>query len=208
MGFWESLSTYWYLALLLVAAVIGTLILVRKAAQASARARKERNALQAETFKRTQAKQLFLQAEGSQLAELQAETLVFGAAAVVEAWLQKQPDINGAYQTLPQSAQAVYALYYVLEDLPQGLSKFFKNNGKPLTTTARDAVQTVWGAAAGAVFAQMYTAFDEEDETTSLIKQAVADWDSRFANAIQPQECLAKTAQYVLQHEAELRAPF
>ena len=63
------------------------------------------------------------------------------------------------------------------------LSRFFRLNGKPLTSSALDAARHTFDAPTLALFETGYKMFDSDDETTSSLPADVDALDRDFAAA-------------------------
>jgi hypothetical protein len=88
--------------------------------------------------------------------------------------------MQAAYGALPEPRRLVYALGYVVQDGREHLSGFFRKNGQPLTAAALEAVRRLLGGECAAVFEREYDAFDEANETVSLVKGDIAAADARW----------------------------
>jgi len=108
------------------------------------------------------------------------ERLVEGVCCSIQMALEAQPDMQGAYDALPEPRRLVYALGYVIQDGRGALSEFFRRNGQPLTGTALEAVQRLVGGEYAVIFQGEYDAFDEANETASLVKGDITAADARF----------------------------
>ena len=174
----DALRQYWYLGIALIAAVILTLWVIKKAAQASSRAHAEREA----QMKKLEYESGVLK-EFSKLSE---EKRAFdGVAMNIQRYLEKQSNMNAAFSALSDSQKQIYALYYLIDDSKKGLSEFFKCNSAPLTPAAREAVDSLFPADAAKAFDSEYRAYDPDDEDTSLIPAEIEKNDAEYAEAMQ-----------------------
>lgn len=127
--------------------------------------------------------------------------LVEGICCHIQMRLEKAEDMNAAFAALPLWEQHIYALGYVCTDTRKGLGHFFRANGKPLTTVARNAVQTLIGGEYAALFTAADAAFDEENEAVSFDKQALAEREQAFAALLQTSgedALFARAKEYIL----------
>lgn len=193
----SAIQEYWYLSLAFVAISILTVFVVFKAYKASAQAGAERNKV-IERLKyenRTRAAFASLTRELAETAEPKA--LFDGVALNIQAGLEKESDMNAAFEKLTTPQQYIYALYYVLLDGSQKLSEFFKMNGKPLTPIAGEAVRQILGCKAGELYNEEYAAFDGDNEDVSLITTEIKQKDQAFAAFLEQIDANALAAGYI-----------
>lgn len=192
-----AITEYWYFSLVFVAVSILTVFVCFKAYKASAKVRAERGKV-IERLKyenRTRAEFADLTIERIETAEPKA--LFDGVALNIQAGLEKESDMNAAFEKLTASQQYIYALYYVLLDGSQKLSEFFKMNGKPLTPVAGEAVRLVLGCKAAELYNDEYAAFDGDNEDVSLIKAEIQQKDLAFAALLEQMDAYALAAGYI-----------
>ncbi|MGN0527237.1 MAG: hypothetical protein ACI4IF_07350 [Acutalibacteraceae bacterium] len=133
----------WYLWLILLVAVILTVFVSVKAAKAS-KIRRERLKKEAEIWQRDyDLRQNFSVLTENKLSETEKSELLHGVAMNIQVSLEKESNMNNAFNSLPIEKQYVYALEYFDEDAKTDLKTFFKNNGAPLTTVISDALKAV-----------------------------------------------------------------
>ncbi len=193
----DYLLHYWYFTLALLALLVFTGFVWRKALRAAKRGRAARNELFEKMKYQNEARRWFRALQEEDLAAAENQRLFDGAALAVQEDLERSGHMDSAFQDLPQAQQWVYALYYLMEDAATSLSHFFKQNGKPLTPSAKEAVRAVLGEEAAAIFNPMYQAFDEEDEEASLITAQLHEGDDAFAAYLAQTDTAALTAQYI-----------
>lgn len=193
----SAVLEYWYLSLVFVAVSVLTVFVVFKAYKASAQVGAERKKV-IERLKyenRTRAAFANLTSELAQAAEVKA--LFDGVALNIQAGLEKESDMNAAFEKLTTPQQYIYALYYVLLDGSQKLSEFFKKNGKPLTPIAGEAVHLIFGCKAGELYNDEYAAFDGDNEDISLITAEIQQKDQAFATFLEQTNANALAAGYI-----------
>jgi hypothetical protein len=126
-----------------------------------------------------------------------------GFALDLQSKLQYEPEQTAAYAALPEHSRQVYALYFALEDEPGKLSGFFSGFGKPLTADAYEAMRRFAGGEQADIFGKMYSAYDPDDESASLIPANVDRWDESFARALDMESIYSRAADCV---RGELKA--
>lgn len=181
----DALRQYWYLALALVAAVILTLWVIKKAAQASSKAHAEREAQMKKLEYESGVLKEFFDINEEKLRSADPKRAFDGVAMNIQRYLEKQSNMNAAFSALSDAQKQVYALYYLADDSQKGLSEFFKCNSAPLTPAAREAVDSLFPADAAKAFDSEYMAYDPDDEVTSLIPAEIEKNDAEYAKAMQ-----------------------
>ena len=174
----EALRQYWYLGIALIATVILTLWVIKKAAQASSRAHAEREAQMKKLEYESGVLKEFSELSEEKLRNADSKRAFDGVAMNIQRYLEKQSNMNAAFSALSDSQKQIYALYYLIDDSKKGLSEFFKCNSAPLTPAAREAVDSLFPADAA-------KAFDPDDEDTSLIPAEIEKNDAEYAEAMQ-----------------------
>lgn len=106
--------------------------------------------------------------------------LIVGMCANVQMSIEKAEDINAAFAELSQAKRNIYCLGYVFEDSQKGLSNFFRSNGEPLLSTAKNAVDELLDGAFAKIFNSEFIMLDENDETTSVNEEKLAELDGEF----------------------------
>lgn len=106
--------------------------------------------------------------------------LIVGMCANVQMSIEKAEDINAAFAELSQTKRNIYCLGYVFEDSQKGLSNFFRSNGEPLLSTAKNAVDELLDGAFAKIFNSEFIMLDENDETTSVNEERLAELDGEF----------------------------
>ncbi|MDR2686131.1 MAG: hypothetical protein LBB75_00125 [Oscillospiraceae bacterium] len=177
----QSMREYPALYAVVAGAAALCLFLWVMAVRSSRRRRGERDALIAALEYEKELRAQFKAVTRQQLIDTPPGRLVEGLCCGIQARLEKEPDMQAAYDALPQARRLVYALGYVLQDGREALSGFFRKNGQPLTRAALEAAWCLVGGEYAEIFQREYDAFDEDNEQVSLVRQAVAADDARFA---------------------------
>lgn len=106
--------------------------------------------------------------------------LIVGMCANVQMSIEKAEDINAAFAELSQTKRNIYCLGYLFEDSQKDLSNFFRSNGEPLLSTAKNAVDELLGGDFAKIFNSEFIMLDENDETTSVNEERLAELDGEF----------------------------
>lgn len=126
----DALRQYWYLGIALIAAVILTLWVIKKAAQASSRAHAEREAQMKKLEYESGVLKEFSELSEEKLRNADSKRAFDGVAMNIQRYLEKQSNMNAAFSALSDSQRQIYALYYLIDDSKKGLSEF--SNATPL----------------------------------------------------------------------------
>lgn len=176
----KAFIDYWYLTLILIGTIILTIYVCVRAGRAASKRNAERNKILEKLKYEKEVKEEFAALSASEAMRHDPKRLVDGAALSVQQALEKLPDMLPAFSALSEPVKQIYALYYVIDDSAEGLSKFFEANGKPLTPFALSAVEQLAGGEAAEIFAAEYGAFDSENEEVSFIPAEIKELDKRF----------------------------
>jgi len=181
--FLQSIQEYPTLYMILLAAVAACIVLWVLAMRSAKKRRAKRDALIAGLERERALRREFEAPTRQQLADAPPERLLEGLCARIQARLEDEKDLRAAYDALPELQRHVYALGYIVQDGREALSGFFKANGPPLTDAALEAVLRFLDGPSADIFRQEFDAFDERNETTSLICETIdaldAQWQSQ-----------------------------
>jgi len=197
---WQAIIEYWQLSIAFVAVSILTVFVSIKAAKAAGRTKLERQKVIDRLKYENKTRAEFAELTIELIESSQAKELFDGVALNIQADLEKASDMNAAFENLTAPQRNIYALYYVLTDGAKKLSEFFKMNGKPLTDTAAEAVQLIFGCKVYELYTKEYRAFDEDNEEVSLIKDDIEKADAAFAQLMEQTDVYALTAAYIKQN--------
>lgn len=194
----ESITRYWYLWLALAALVVALVIVMRKAS-AAMKKRNETMRQQAEFAERFKLLVEKYSALDETLADASDDAeLAEGITAALQYKLEKSDNPDEEYKNADLWKREVYALYYFSEDCKQSLSYFFKNNGEPLPSVLREGLKSIGYDKIYSTVAQMYSMYDENNESVSLDKNRVAELDKKFMENYNESEFFNLVKKYVL----------
>jgi len=176
----QSVIEYPVLYILVLAALLLCVFLWAVAMRAARRRRGEKDALIAALEYEKALREAFQTVTREMLEDTPPERLVEGVCCSIQMNLEAHSDMQAAYDALPEPRRLIYALGYVIQDGREALSGFFRRNGQPLTGAALEAVRRLVGGESAAVFESEYDAFDEANETVSLVKGDIAAADARW----------------------------
>lgn len=186
----------WYYWLILLASII-LLIFVWRKVSISSRERRERMKKEAAIWKRDyDLRQKFTVLTAERLKETEDNQLIHGVAMNIQVELEKANDMSEAFEDLPFEKKAVYALEYFDEDAKNGLSSFFKNNGKPLTPVIPDALKEI-GAEKYIASVKTLLPMYDPDSDVSIDYGVIAKTDEEFAALYNSDELCRLTGAYI-----------
>lgn len=196
----QAIMDYWQLSIAFVVISVITVFVCIKAAQASKKTRAARDIIIDRLKYENKVRNDFKHLTPELMASAEARALVDGIALNIQADLEKQSDMNAAFENLTQPQKYIYALYYLLVDGARKLSEFFKMNGKPLTDYAGEAVGQIIGCKAQELYNDEYAAYDEDNEEVSLIIPQIEEKDAAFALLMKQTDGYALAAAYIKQN--------
>jgi len=196
----QSIEEYPVLYMVILGVAVLCLFLWAIAMRAARRRRGEKEALIAVLEYEKELRRQFKTVTQQMLIDTPPDRLVEGVCCNIQMALEAQPDMQAAYDALPEPRRLVYALGYVAQDGRESLSGFFRRNGQPLTKAALEAVWRLLGGECAAVFEGEYDAFDEANETVSLVKGDIAAADARWEALTRErgEELYAEAREYIL----------
>ena len=193
----EAFKEYWYLTLLLIVLVIVTCWVISKAWKASAKSREIREAQIKRMEYEKSVFEEFKEFDAEKLLSSDSKRAFDGIALNIQSNLEKQKNIEAAFEVLTDAQKHIYALYYLAEDSQKGLSEFFKCNGVPLTPVALEGVRKLLPDLAVEAFEKEYAAYDPEDEEASIIPSEIAQFDEKYAKAVENFDFYKTCVEYI-----------
>lgn len=178
----HAFAEYKVLSLILLAAVVLMVFAWSKALRAAKKHNAEREAILAKLAEEKELRETYAHLTPALVQSADVPQMVRGIALGLQAELEQATDVNASFLSLPAAQQDVYALNFVFFEDADTLSRFFRLNGKPLTTAARDAAARVFDPRTAALFDKGYRMFDDADETTSALPADVDALDRAFAD--------------------------
>jgi len=196
----QSIEEFPVLYMIILGVAVLCVVLWVIAMRAARRRRGEKEALIAVLEYEKELRAQFKTVTQQMLIDTPPERLVEGMCCSIQMDLEAQPDMQAAYDALPEPRRLIYALGYVAQDGRGALSEFFRRNGQPLTKAALEAVWRLLGVEYAAIFEGEYDAFDEENETVSLVKGDISAADARWEALVleQGEDLYAEAKQYIL----------
>lgn len=195
----SAFGDYPKLTLVLVIAVVLTVFVCIMAGRASRKMSKKRDAELQRIKEEVRLREKFSSVDRKSVLEADCKELLKGLSSNIQIKIEKEADIKEAFNALPKEKQFVYALNYVFCEDADSLSSFFRLNGKPLTTAAKDAFCEIVGGDESKLFERAYTMFDEDDETTSVTAKEIEENNEAFTK-IDLNKVFGEIREYISDH--------
>lgn len=202
--FFVFLSAHWYWAVIIIVLIIAAVIMWIKAIAASQKSREAREAEIARLEKEKALRNEFKTIDEDTFNIGDNEKILYGIAANIQMYLEKQTDMNSAFESLPVEKKYVYSLNYVFEDGKDSqLSQFFRANGQPLTGEAKKAVEAVIGGKFSEIFTSLYSMIDDDCEDASYDSYKIVECDKKYEEIMSAEknEIFSKIADYIRENE-------
>lgn len=197
----ESLTTYWYLYLALVALIVLSVFAWGKAMKASRRHReqveKEIKAIEKERHLRETYNTLTAEV----IENADEDELLEGISTFVQMRVEKSADINAEFAKFPDEFREMYALNFFCEDIDVSLSSFFRNNGEPLVSLAVPALRRIGADKAANIVNEQFKMFDDRNESVSYDVKRIEELDRKFAELDEAKNLRRTAADYIKKNQ-------
>lgn len=188
---------YWYLWVIFAVLCIVTVLVLRKASRALQAHNAEKEQFLKEIERMKALKEEFRNADAEQIQNTVPARLLEGINAVLQYKIERAENPEACFANMSKPQQYVYTLYYFAEDVEQGLSFFFKNNGEPLIHLADEALSAIGAESLVPTVAAVYAMFDENNEAVSLDPEKLTELDVQFAEKYSKAIVLEQTKTYI-----------
>lgn len=197
---------YWYLWLIFIVLCVVTAFVFKKASGALQQHNSDTKKMYDEIERLKTLKEKYKNADAQEIAEAEADELLAGMCAVLQAKIERAENANECFCALSVPQKAIYTLQFFLEDCTENLSAFFKMNGEPLTGALPAALSAIGETVLSSIVNDMYAMFDENNEDISLDKAEIARLDSVFSEKFDRERVLLLAKNYIQTHFAEILA--
>ncbi|MBR4451859.1 MAG: hypothetical protein IKS39_08495 [Clostridia bacterium] len=166
-------------AVLVIAAIIAAVVIFIKVAAASERrARNNQKYIKKlEEDKKLREKYSSLSAE--LISSSAPEELFRGVGLNLLKRVADKPDMQSEFDSLTEDQKLIYSAFVFAEDSAEGMSNFFKLNGKPVTGYALKAAQTFFDSDFASLVKFEYDAYDGDNEEVSCIPSEIEEADNK-----------------------------
>lgn len=194
----DIVKQYWYLWLILLVLVVALIFMMIKASSAmkkrNERIEREREFIEKFKFLVSKYSELDITlVESSDPAELTE-----GVATALQYKLEKSTNPDEEYNNTEQWKREVYALHYFSEDCNKSLSYFFKINGEPLPSILLNGLKSIGYDKIYPIVSQMYSMYDEHNESVSIDKVKISQLDEKFKNIFDTEVFFSCIKKYIL----------
>lgn len=137
----------------------------------------------------------FKDADEDFLRKAEPRELIAGLAILVQAKVEKADDPVALFETFPEKDRYAYCLDIFLTDTEEALSHFFRNNGRPVTNTAVEALRQL-GLLTESV-EKVFLMLDEDTEV-SFDAEFIKSADEEFMNTFDKTAATNRIREYLL----------
>lgn len=182
---------------ILAALAVITVFVCIKAANAFSKQRKLNNEIVEKLKADTALRKEFDELTEEKAAKADDERLFKGVALGISRRIEKSENILKEFEALNDSQRIIYSLYFVFEDGSEKLDKFFRTNGTPLTDFALKGAQKLFPEKAAQAFNNEFDAFDENNESASIIPANIERDNAAFSEFINSDGIFTPLAGYI-----------
>lgn len=205
--FISYLTSNWYAAVGLALLIVVTVVAWVKACSAGKKRSAERERIIAELEEEKALRKQFKVIDENIFTDnsIDDECLIFGTAMNIQMSIEKKDDLITEFNGLCEKKRMIYALNFVFEDSKyEKLSLFFRSNGEPLLSQAKEAVQRIIGGELSTIFDEMFLMMNEDVEDVSFDKDRVEKLDEAFKMLMQEDKetILRSAADYIRNNKA------
>lgn len=205
--FISYLTSNWYAAAGLALLIVVTVVAWIKACSAGKKRSAERDRIIAELEEEKALRKQFKVIDENTFSDdtIDDERLLFGTAMNVQMSIEKKDDLITEFNGLCEEKRMIYALNFVFEDSKyEKLSLFFRSNGEPLLSQAKEAVEKIIGGELSKIFDEMFLMMNEDVEDVSFDKERVEKLDEEFKTLMQKDKdsALRSAADYIRENKS------
>lgn len=188
---------YWYLWVIFAVLVVVTVIVLKKASASLSLHNNDRQAVIKELERLKTLKDKYSDLTDEKIDAAEPSELLQGVTAVLQAKVEKSEDPNAVFNAFNEVQKNIYTLNYFIEDVREGLSFFFKNNGEPLISVAHKALFEAGCEELSELCKAEFSMHDENNEEVSLSEEKLRETDRLFSEAYSEEELLEKIKAYI-----------
>lgn len=195
----ESLTEYWYMWVLLIAA-IALMVFVWKKALAAAKKRRDvtyDSIAEMKFWNTLQKKYAFLDIET--LESLSGRELYDAVLANIFAKLEKAKNDLEEYHSFSTPQKNIYATWFILEECVGGsVRKFCVNCMQTLQDISYESLYAIGDKKLGDIMKKVYDSFDEKNENLSFDRSTVEKFDAEIKRIFDTDRFISLAAEYIL----------
>ncbi len=191
------MADYRFLWLILAALIIITAVVIFFAGRALSSHNEETKRLLSEIDRMKALKDKYKDLTVQKAENADNRELLDGINAVLQARIEKAENAEAEFSEFNDAQKYMYCLYYFIEDVRQGLSFFFKNNGSELTDILLPALKAVNAEKIYPLTETQFSMFDENNEEVSLDYGLRDETDRKFSEIYSQNELLDGIKEYI-----------
>lgn len=191
------MTEYWYLWPVLAVLIIVTAVVIVFAGRALSSHNEETKKLLAEIDRLKALKDKYKNLTPELIDNSDSKQLLEGITAVLQARIEKAENAEAEFERFNRSQKYLYTLNYFVEDVKEGLSFFFKNNGSELTELIVSALENVGADKIVDLVKSECSMYDENNEDVSIDYALIEEKDRLFSEAYSENELLESIKIYV-----------
>ena len=191
------MGDYRFLWLILLALAVVTAVVIVFAGRALSSHNEETKKLLAEIDRMKALKDKYKDLTPQKAENADGRELLDGVNAVLQARIEKAENAEAEFACFNSAQKYAYCLYYFIEDVRQGLSFFFKNNGRELTEILLPALNAVKAEDIYPLAEAEFAMYDENNEAVSLDYRLIEDTDRKFSEIYSQNGLLENIKSYI-----------
>lgn len=181
-GFIEYFNQYKILFVILFVLLIVLVVVYAKMGKSMAKRKAEKEKLIKRLDHMKKIREDYASLTEEKILSDDGENLVEGIADNIQVRLEKNEDMNSAFEKLTEEEKLIYAFHYFLDEAKAKPSEFFRNFTKPLTPYAISACKSFLSKDVYVCVKELYDSFDEDNETASVIPEKTDSLDEKIAS--------------------------
>lgn len=178
--FIDYFKEYWVLFLILFVALIVLVVVYTKMGKSMAKRKAEKEALIKKLDHMKAIREAYSELTEEKILSDSGENLLEGVTDNIQVRLEKEDNMNNAFENLTDEEKMVYAFHYFLEEAKTKPSEFFRQFTKPLTPYALEGCRKFLRKDAFDCVKELYDSYDEDNETASVIPDKIASLDEKI----------------------------
>ncbi len=196
-AFIDYFKEYWVLFVILVVGLIALAIVYSKMGKTMAKRKAEKEALIKKLDHMKFIREHYADLTAEKILSDNGENLSEGVTDNIQVRLEKEDDMNKAFENLFEEEKTIYAFHYFLEEAKTKPSMFFKNFTKPLTPYAVTACEKFLEKDAFSLVKELYDSYDEDNETASVIPEKINSLDEKIMALDMGDEAKKKASDFI-----------
>lgn len=179
-GFIEYFMQYKILFIILLVLLVVLVVVYLKMGKTFAKRKAEKEELIKKLDHMKKIREDYAELTEEKILSDSGENLLEGVADNIQVRLEKEEDMNAAFENLAEAEKLVYAFSYFLEEAKTKPSEFFIQFTKPLTPYALSACEKFLEKKTFALVKDLYDSYDEKNEESSVIPEKIQSLDEKI----------------------------